>query len=146
MELRAKGAKEIIAKVQAVEQVDPVGVLESIGREVHRLIIQGFERQADPWGRPWQPLSPVTIERKGSSRILEDTGRLRQSITWRVIGREAVAAGTNVEYAPVHQFGWPEQHIPKRPFLPLATDGARLPLSYRRAVMDILEDAYGFPA
>lgn len=31
------------------------------------------------------PNHPVTIERKGSSNPLIDTGRLRQSITWRVV-------------------------------------------------------------
>lgn len=32
----------------------------------------------------WTPLSPTTIEEKGSSQILIDTGALGQSITWKV--------------------------------------------------------------
>lgn len=32
----------------------------------------------------WSPLKPQTIARKGSSRILIDTGILRSSITWSV--------------------------------------------------------------
>jgi phage gpG-like protein len=36
---------------------------------------------------------------------LRDTGRLAQSIAFRVLGRTAVEVGTNVEYAAVHQKG-----------------------------------------
>lgn len=34
---------------------------------------------------PNPPNAPATIKRKGSSRTLIDTGRMRQSVSWRVI-------------------------------------------------------------
>jgi len=33
----------------------------------------------------WQELSPKTVEKKGSSQILIDTGTLRNSITYQVV-------------------------------------------------------------
>jgi len=74
-------------------------------------------------GRPtkWAPLQPATIaarrrgRRKGGrARILRDTGRLAGSIIGRIAG-DSVIVGTNVIYAPTHQFG--RGRIPARPFL-----------------------------
>jgi len=49
-------------------------------------------------------LNPDYKAMKRNSRILTETGRLRDSITSRA-GRDQVAVGTNVIYAAVHQFG-----------------------------------------
>ena len=146
MDVEVRGAEAVIRMLERVANVDPRAPLEEIGIYLHRRVLEGFERQRDPWGRPWEPLSPETVRRKGSSRILEDTGRLRQSIAWRTLGRDAVVVGTNVEYAPVHQFGSDERHIPARPFLPLAEEGVDLPTGWMADVIEILERYYGFPA
>ena len=55
-----------------------------------------------------------------------DTGRLRNSITYRVAG-EVLYVGTNVEYAGIHQFGARAGRrrnvvIPARPFLGISRD------------------------
>lgn len=58
----------------------------------------------------WAPLSPTTIARRrkgsgaGSPLILQDTGRLRGSITFQASSRH-LEVGTNVEYAGMHQQG-----------------------------------------
>lgn len=146
MDVRIAGVKAVIAVLERVANVDPREALEEIGAYLHRRVIENFERQSDPWGRPWEPLSPETVARKGSSRILEDTGGLRQSIAWRLVGSEAVAVGTNLEYAPVHQFGAKRKNIPERPFLPVAETGVDLPGDHLADVIEILERYYGFPA
>lgn len=65
-------------------------------------------------GRPkWPALSKATItnrmfskkqKSKGAAAILQDTGRLKNSMVYKVEG-DSVKIGTNVEYAAVHQFG-----------------------------------------
>ena len=49
-----------------------------IGLKAVQIVQDAFTNQG--YGN-WQPLSPVTIEQKGSSQILIDTGTLRGSIT-----------------------------------------------------------------
>ena len=67
-------------------------------------------------GRPshWRPLSANTIagRRKGSSRILQDTGMLRMSTISRTapgniyhLSRNMLKMGSNLKYAVYHQFG-----------------------------------------
>jgi len=57
-------------------------------------------------------------------QILIDTGRLRASVSGkggadsvRKLEDTRLEIGTNVKYAPVHQFGSPKKNIPARPFL-----------------------------
>ncbi len=57
-----------------------------------------FRRSSGPDGAPWAPLK----HRVG--KPLRDTGRLRNSITFDA-NNESVAIGTNLIYAPTHQFG-----------------------------------------
>lgn len=70
-----------------------------------------FRAQQAPSGAAWAPLAPSTVRGRrkgkgaGSAQALLDTGRLRNSITRRVLDRTALLVGTNVEYAAVHQFG-----------------------------------------
>lgn len=69
----------------------------------------------------WKPLSPATIarRRKHSNMPLQDTGRLRRSVTG--MGGDSVyeltntylVIGTNVEYAAVHQYGHTFVRVPR---------------------------------
>lgn len=73
----------------------------------------------------WPPLKPETIRRKGSSKPLIDTGRLRNSITHKVEGDKALVGifgGEVLVYAAVHEFGSPKKNIPERSFLRLGFD------------------------
>jgi phage gpG-like protein len=74
----------------------------------------------------WKPLSPVTIKRhphRAGGKPLNDSGRLKQSVTSRAIKRvnkRKLQYGTNLVYAGVHNFGWHNKGrgaIPARPFL-----------------------------
>ena len=54
----------------------------------------------------WKPLSPNTVanRRKGSSAILQDTGRLRQSFDYKLTP-DAVIVGTQSKIASYHNDG-----------------------------------------
>lgn len=63
-----------------------------------------FKQSKDPNGKPWKPLSEITIRKKGSSKQLEDGGYLRDSIDAKSTSDTAIV-GTNKEYATTQNFG-----------------------------------------
>ena len=89
-------------------------------------------------GRPaWAGLSPLTIARRrgGAGAILQDTGELKRSIK-ATHTEDTASVGTNLKYAPTHQFGAkmgqyghtakspiPWGDIPARPFIPIDKNG-----------------------
>lgn len=81
-------------------------LLNALGRDLKESTRLRFTDGQAPDGSTWQPLSPITrqLRRKGSGKPLSDTGRLKNSITMQVVGN-TIEVGTNVCYAPVHQFG-----------------------------------------
>lgn len=66
-----------------------------------------FRKEQSPDGDKWAPIKGGN-RRKGKgkrgNKILRDTGRLANSITGKSAGHDVIV-GTNVEYAPHHQFG-----------------------------------------
>jgi phage gpG-like protein len=88
--------------------------VENSAREIERLIVREFDTQRDPYGGAWTPLKPATIKRKGSSRILVDSGALKDSV-------RVDASGSKVrilmnDYALFHQTG--TSRLPVRKILP----------------------------
>lgn len=85
--------------------------LERISILLFNSVQKNFKEQGTDKGK-WKKLSPFTLwvkrnRKSGSSRrplILQDTGRLRGSIVPRV-GTDFAQAGTNVQYAKLHQKG-----------------------------------------
>ncbi len=74
-------------------------LLNIIGSVLTQEINVCFVSARDPWGTAWQPLKV----RKGQP--LRDTGRLKASINYQVYP-DFVEIGTNLKYAPYHQFGF----------------------------------------
>jgi len=72
--------------------------LAALGRVIVNRVRLGFRSGLDPYGMPWA--APILRE----GQPLVDTGRLRSSISSAVQGNEVVV-GTNLIYAPIHQFG-----------------------------------------
>lgn len=74
-----------------------------------------FQRQQDPEGIAWKPLSPRTAKRRigrrvrGTANILRVSTRLYQSLTTNSDDTSA-EVGTNLVYAGPHQFGGEIQH------------------------------------
>ncbi len=127
---------------QRVINMQPAMV--GIGEKIASLVDESFYDTHDPYGNPWAALSPVTIakRRNSSSKPLNDTGRLKASITSNASQHE-VTVGTNTIYAPTHQFGAnqgeyaphvPWGDVPARPFLP--TDG--LPALWQQDILDVI--------
>jgi len=68
------------------------------GRWLTRVLL-GFDTGRSPYGDAWHP-----IVRKG--QILRHKGTLENSLRAATSGEDFVQLGTNVEYAPRHQFGF----------------------------------------
>lgn len=81
-------------------------LLNAVGLRHVEWVTENFESEGRLSGRPWRPLSRNTIaqRRKGSSRILQDSGRMRASFDHRV-GAHAVEVGTPSKIAEIHQDG-----------------------------------------
>lgn len=84
-------------------------LLSALGQEVEgqtrRRLNQARGSEVGPDGKPWPEWSKEYEDtRHENHRMLQDSGRLLDSITHRVSG-DVVAVGTNVKYAAVHQFG-----------------------------------------
>lgn len=88
------------AKLKLLEKAaaNPQPVYATIGRVLVNRIRLCFKLGVDPWGSPWLALK----FRKGQP--LRDTGRLQRSITSSA-DSTGVTVGTNLVYAPTHQFG-----------------------------------------
>lgn len=75
------------------------------------LMLGSIGKNFDAQGRPdkWSPLSQWTLDRRRKegkgAKILQDTGRLKQSMSYKLEGDNEVAIGTNVEYARIHNEG-----------------------------------------
>lgn len=92
-----------------------------------------FRSETSPFGIKWKKLSEYTLMMRrnkdnNSVKILQDTGRLRQSITSSRSGDSVyrnengvLEVGTAVEYASDHQFGLPfrKPPLPQRSFMGL---------------------------
>lgn len=83
-----------------------------------------FTNRTDPSGKPWQPLSPVTVARKGHDQPLVLTNEMRSSLLIEGhvnhVGGTAnrgLVFGTSDEKASIHQHGG--GRIPARPFVGL---------------------------
>jgi phage gpG-like protein len=81
----------------------------------------------------------ATVRRTKQSKILVDTGRLRNSVVAITASADAVRTqdqltliwGTRVPYARVHQQGDPSRNLPARPFLGVS------PAAYQRLVREL---------
>ena len=90
-------------------------------------VTRNFAAEGALTGAPWAKLSPNTIagRRKGSSRVLQDTGGLKNSFTLNATSTE-VSVGTEKQIALYHEKGTkPYEILPKKPggFLAFAHAG-----------------------
>lgn len=102
-------------------------VLDVIGQKMVTSTLRRFETERGPDGRPWKQSARA---RREGGQTLTKTGRLRGSLTHNAAD-DYVEWGTNVEYAPIHQFGGrtPARTIVPRYAKALFWPGARHPVS-----------------
>lgn len=114
-----------------------------IGNDMKKEVALRFRREEDPDGKKWEALKGSDnnkesalrfsnngvksnkkgkkrkMKRGGNPKILQDTGRLKNSISMKNDKTKAIV-GTNVVYAKTHQFGLESKNIPARPFMGLS--------------------------
>ncbi|WP_298079769.1 phage virion morphogenesis protein [uncultured Cardiobacterium sp.] len=93
------------------EDITPV--LDELGEDEVTRVMLRFENSEAPDGSIWEDL------KVRAGKPLMDTGRLYQSVVAHV-ANDSLQVGTNVSYAPYHQFG--TERIPARPFLGVSDD------------------------
>jgi phage virion morphogenesis protein len=106
-----EGFKNLFSKINTIQERlnVPSPLLKKISILLHKSVMQNFREQGTDKGK-WEKLSETTIilrrkgKGKGTPKILQNTGFLRNSIFPGYIGNEAFVA-TNVPYASIHQFG-----------------------------------------
>ncbi len=72
-----------------------------------RTIQECFEKEQSPDGVKWKPLSEITHKersKKGSYKILQDTGELRRSVRYKAFNNYVIIS-SNLKYSRIHQFG-----------------------------------------
>jgi phage gpG-like protein len=85
---------------------------------LHSQTLRTFSSQQDPYGNAWAPLSPYTLKRKKTNRIMFETGNLMRSFN---IDRNDLSLSFNIDYAIKHQTG--ETRLPQRLLLPIESRG-----------------------
>ncbi|MDG9793783.1 phage virion morphogenesis protein [Brucella anthropi] len=83
---------------------DTTPIMSAIGSGLVGSTHRRFVSQKSPDGVAWKALNSEYKKTKRNSRILTESGRLRDSINHRA-GRDQVTVGTNAKYAAVHQLG-----------------------------------------
>ena len=119
------------AAVQAVKR----DVLTNIGAEAIELVAEGFKKESDPYGKHWAPLKARV------GRILQDTGRLRSSFTFHVLGSTSVKIGPGVGYATFHQSG--TSRMVARKMVPEGRLPSEWGRRFEQAAQDVMEQAFG---
>jgi phage virion morphogenesis protein len=107
LEIRDQQALAGLARLQAGLH-SRAGLLNTLGEY---LVESSKQRIRDggpaPDGTPWKPLQPLTLELKKNKDhgILWDSGMLKDTLAFDLEGDEAVAIGSMMVYARIHQLG-----------------------------------------
>jgi len=105
---------KILNAVGKLAEGDFTVPLQRMGQRLIMSTAENFKNEQSPGGEDWKPLAGITkaLRRRGKKdgepKILQDSGRLRNSVTSQVtmnIDKTSLEFGTNVEYAKTHQFG-----------------------------------------
>lgn len=113
-----------------------------------QLSMDSFEKEKDAFGNPWKPIKSLKNQKFGKKKILQDTGVLKESIMARNNGANKVSIGSNLSYAPIHQFGGKagkggKSIIPARPYLPVSKEG-KIPEDLKRSIKQAIKKHLGF--
>ena len=116
-----------------MENLQPA--FEQIGEALKSNIAMCFREEKSPDGINWAALDPKTINhrRNGSSKILNDTGRLKDAFAHSATNSH-VEITTDTMYAPFHKFG--TSKMVARPFFPSEI----LPQNWETEILDIINN------
>ena len=127
--------RRALRRLQRWSGGDMLRTFRAIGSHLEDSTRLRFEAETDPEGAPWKPSAPSyergpdKLGHADRGKTLQDTSRLVRSFT-HAAHRDRSETGTNVVYAPPHQFG---ARTPPRTIRPLrkkalAWPGARHPV------------------
>ena len=106
--VRLNAQQFTIALKNFTERISKTSLLKVFGEVMRGSIEQTFRDQGSPPGS-WPPLARSTLLRdkmRGAGRkILIRSGRLKNSITFAIVGRDRLLIGTNLKYAAIQQLG-----------------------------------------
>lgn len=124
-------------------------VLKNVGLRNLKWINDNFKNEGLEYGG-WLPLQAKTIARRRGStyKILQDTGRLRQSfdnygIKGIKIGPDWFELGSKVVYAATHNYGDDNRGIPQRRMLPSNEIASNISVNLLKAILDQLRKKHG---
>jgi len=89
-------------------------MLDDLGEQTVDAIERGFALGTDATGRPWAPLAPETIRKKGHDTILVDKGKLRQAFDHERRGMRLEVFGED-RTLKWHEYG--TENMPARPIM-----------------------------
>ena len=141
MAVKITGDKKLRKKLTKLSKSakNATAIHKVMGLKAMSDVDQQFRKEGKQFGKAWKPLLPATIKRrrKGSSRILRDTGRMAQSLNFKA-DRQSAVVGFGDKKAEFHQFGSkPKRRVgsssgkkrtsaggglPARPMLPMGTE------------------------
>lgn len=106
--------EEVISAIEAGAEKG----LRDITNSTSEAIDSGFDTGHDALGRPWTPLQPETIRRKGHSQILVEHGTMRES-QYNTVNSSTNSSQIGFTDGKIryHEFGAPDVNLPARPVL-----------------------------
>lgn len=102
VKITGDGGKAALASITS-RMSHPAPVMKVIAGLLEDRTAENFATQSGPLGK-WPAIKPPKNKARTNPQILQDTGRLRSSITSQH-GDNTAEIGTNVVYAAIHQFG-----------------------------------------
>lgn len=109
LEIEISGSEEVFKQLQNVQGllIDPTAILDEAAALILNRMRRNFLTQTAPDGTKW-PESAAARRRAETGRgggTLFDTGQLFRSIQLFSIGPNERSIATDVEYAPIHNYG-----------------------------------------
>lgn len=117
----------LVAKLEAMSHPEwREGLARQMGEETQRLYKRDFDKQVDPYGKPWAPSFDVASEqynrkKRFTQKTLIKTGYLRASGEVEVVNSTGFRFRVYAPYGQFHQTG--TRRIPRRMIVPSSALG-----------------------
>ena len=148
VEIKDEVTKKLNELTSKINDIKPL--LNQIGYTLIEQVEENFENESF-FGEKWTPLTTTTKrqkEKKGYKKILQNRGTLAESIDFTIQNNKLIL-GTNIKYAPIHQFGGVagKSHtakIPARPFLPIKPNTQELPKETENEILEVIKSFFEY--
>lgn len=137
LKIEDEGFQDFLRKLSAE---DLYKIEKSIGLEMAEVARDHLEEHRTPEGKqmkPWSSRYAKTVRDRGEKRdiLLGPERRLHRSMSFSV-DSDGIYYGSNMVYAAVHQWGWEERNIPRRPYLGMGSEE-------KKGIEDVINDFIG---